>query len=175
MGMAEDLQRNGQMPPGLLSPLGPSPPNPMAQYLGDEDLAKQIARDQGVPMDVARYMLQAPSYTEGRGMDNRPQYPYPYAGQAQEAPAGSPIERELNLRKQLDVQPPAYQQIGDVLPFGGAGSVAPPGTAGGGLMDDVMSILRGGGRSDWFGPLGYPDYPTRSYPVIKRMGPQQAT
>jgi hypothetical protein len=90
------------MQPGLLS--GPAQdPN------GDEALAQQIAREQGVPMNVARYMLQAPSREDsGRTYGG---WPYPYQGQSQETPVGPQRDDAINRQMwQQRLTPPGGRE-----------------------------------------------------------------
>lgn len=55
---------------------------------------------QGIPSNVARYMVSNPSYGEGeqRGSD----WPYPYRGRAQELSAGQQNRRDEPLQNQLE-------------------------------------------------------------------------
>ena len=151
----------GPMPPGLLNP----PPSNdedgredhLGRYLGDEDLAQQIARDQGVPMDVARYMLQAPSYGEGQGMNNpllpSQAWPYQYQGQSQEAQSqrGAP-PRDYEIDKDLwrqRLSPPGAQNIADQpTPFGPPGNPAGESNPMSRMYED---FARRTGRPEWFG------------------------
>ena len=81
--------------PGLLS--GPAQ-DPFSGTLGDEDRFRQLV-NQGVPENVARYMVQAPSVYDGGQTSGA--WPYPYQGQAQEEQLQTGPQRSDAINRQM--------------------------------------------------------------------------
>jgi hypothetical protein len=138
------------MPPGLLS--GPAQ-DPFAATLGDDDRVRQLVKDQGVPENVARYMVQAPSVYDGGQTSGA--WPYPYQGQAQEEQLQTGPQRSDAINRQMWQQrlnPPGAQNIGDVVPLrpGGVAPSGPPGDTGA-----ALDVLKSYGKTDFWSPNDY--------------------